>query len=192
MEKKLPPHDGVVLVRSNGNTFPRCMGTTRSTGERCRSMTQHGRSYCRMHGGAVTITHGRYSSIRNEAVKVLYEQFRDDDNLWAMDDDLAMGRAILSDFINNFDEWSAALLAWYENRDQTPPNNVMDLTNAFKGLDTISRIVERKNKADAANAVSRKDLYRILQQMGHVVALVLQGEPDLLRRVQDGWVTISL
>lgn len=74
------------------------------------------------------------------------------------------------------------------------PRQMPDLADGHRILDTISKIVERVLKSRGANAISRKDFYRVMGEMGRVVELA-NHEPDATRRlekIRDGWSALRL
>lgn len=145
-----------------------------------------GQGPCKLHGGATPKTSGtwRYSKITATRVQQLYEQFENDPDPLNTLGELAMGRALAVDFIERYDAWRDALLAWHASFTKVgalnamiggglskveKPREVLDLSDAVRHLDTITKMVERIEKARAANAISRKDLVKLMMQFGNVI-----------------------
>lgn len=75
---------------------------------------------------------------------------------------------------------------------QTPrPARVLDIADAHRLIDTISKVAERIEKARAGNAISRNDFRRLTEQMGLEVMKVVTDEGQL-RRIRDGFMSIRL
>lgn len=78
--------------------------------------TDHpGRGRCRLHGGATPIKHGRYSGITRDSIRQLIEKHEADPNPLDIFPELAAARALFEDFINRYDRWREAILAWWES-----------------------------------------------------------------------------
>lgn len=88
--------------------------------------------------------------------------------------ELALLRALLVDFLGRFD-----------------PKQRSDLDAARSLVDGISKVVARVERARAANAVSRADLFRILPEMGRIVAHHVE-DSDALAAIKDDWLAIRL
>lgn len=71
------------------------------------------------------------------------------------------------------------------------PRTVVDLADAVRFVDVLSKVIHRVEQAKAANAVSRPELLRIMTEMGRVLQAHVT-DPDLLRRISDGWLAIRL
>ncbi len=65
----------------------------------------------------------------------------------------------------------------------------MDLAEAHKLLDTLTKAVERERKARAANAISARDLYRILNEIGRIIETYVEDKETLLK-IREAMLTI--
>jgi hypothetical protein len=97
----------------------RCGAKTRAAG-RCKQIagtrTDHlGQGRCWLHGGLSPIKHGRYSSIERKRIRILYDKFRIDPEPLNMHDELYMARAIFTDFVERYELWMEAILAWHSS-----------------------------------------------------------------------------
>jgi hypothetical protein len=109
-------------MKEVAGTEPRggaCDARTRDGG-RCRKPsgwgTDHpGQGRCRLHGGATPVKHGRFSTIRREEIRTLAEHHAANPDPLNILGELAIVRALLDDYINRYDEWREALLAWHES-----------------------------------------------------------------------------
>lgn len=94
-----------------------CGATTRSGGK-CKQKagwgTDHvGQGRCKLHGGATPIKHGRYSSVSRTRIRDLYERHAEDAAPLDVLPELAAARALFQDFVERYDEWRDAFLAWH-------------------------------------------------------------------------------
>lgn len=70
------------------------------------------------------------------------------------------------------------------------PRTVMDLSDAAGILGEIGKMVERVEKARAANAISRPELYRVIGEMGRVVDANVP-DPAVRAKIVEGWNAIA-
>lgn len=71
------------------------------------------------------------------------------------------------------------------------PRQVLDVSDAIRHADVLSKIIHRVEQARSANAVSRPELLRIMSEMGRVVQAHV-ADPVTLQRISDGWLAIRL
>ncbi len=55
----------------------------------------------------------------------------------------------------------------------------------------VSKTAKRIEDIRAKNAISRRDFYRVMTEMGRIVDLVVKDE-DLLSKIHDLWGAIKL
>jgi hypothetical protein len=180
-----------------------CTATAKQSKERCRRRAVTGYAVCQVHGaGSVTkgraggrpATHGRYSKLKREALRDLITDYETDPDPLNILPELAACRALFQDYIERYDEWREALLAWhasYETKPVVKPQQVLDISDAYRLLSEATKIVTRVEQIKAQNAVSRQDLARILSEMTRVVDLEVQDERTK-ERIRDGWLSIRL
>jgi hypothetical protein len=89
-----------------------------ANGSPCRNKkgfrTDHlGNGKCFKHGGLTPIKSGRYSSIERPRLKELIEKFEADEAPLDLLPELALLRALVLDFIERYDLFAEALLAWH-------------------------------------------------------------------------------
>ena len=194
------PHDGDKKGRSVMTVGRLCGGAKRQGTGTCTQRagwgTEHfGEGRCKLHGGNAPIKHGRYSTVTRERVRELIATFESDENPLDILPELAATRALFQDFIERYDEWREALLAWYESysgdKESSKPRQILDISDAYKIVSEITKIAKRIEDVRAQNAISRADFYRVLTEMGRVVDLVVQDEA-LREEVRDGWMEIRL
>lgn len=231
-----------------------CAAKTRS-GAPCQKEpgwgTDHvGQGRCRLHGGATPIKHGMRSTIIRSPLRDLIEHHAANPDPLNILGELAIVRALLDDYINRYEEFRDALLAWHDSYsavdrplaedriaaietvvdelealvgpadlDEEPggedetrvrramrearkladdlrrpseggkPRQVLDISDAVRHAEAVSRIVKRIEDVRAQNAISRPELMRIMQEMGRVVARFVpdDGTRD---KIQDAWLQI--
>lgn len=233
------PHAGNSVTAAS----PRCGAKTRS-GSPCRQIagykTDHvGQGRCNLHGGMTPVKHGRYSSITRTRIRDLIELHYNDPDPLDTFPELASARALFQDFIERYDENTAALIAWHRSRSVNPadqealfavvneieeikrgrgeditdqqeelftaarraiaqlnpdhqrPSVVLDIADAVRHLDTITRIVDRVEKARAANAISYEQLKRFLFGISRVIETRVT-DPALLAQLQSDILAVNV
>lgn len=176
----------------------KCGAKTRS-GTPCKKRagwgTDHvGQGRCKLHGGASPIKHGRYSVIEREEIGELTEHFSKDEEPLDIKPELEMVRALLTKYINTYDEIVDALVAWNaaEHTKANPrPQRLPSLDDAIKYLKTASKIAQDEKKLRVQNAISRPDLLRVLSEMANTVERHVD-DPKTIDKIKDGWNSIQL
>jgi hypothetical protein len=137
--------------------------------------TDHpGRGRCRHHEGR-GIVHGRYSTVRNERVGELLDHFQAQTPAEALNPfpELALARALLYDWVDRFESFSEALLAWHESfhtGEHTPkPKKVLDITTLNALLDTISKMIARVHTSASINSMPRRRFLDIMTEIGRAM-----------------------
>ena len=143
--------------------------------------TDHvGQGKCKLHGGASPIKSGRYSTVRRISVRELAAKFENEPDPLDLLPELAQARALYQD---------------YMDRCELPLTDVNRATfnagNAAALLGEISRAAKRIEDVRAQNAISRRDFYRVMTEMGRIVDLVVK-DGDLLDKIHDRWGGIKL
>lgn len=161
-----------------------------------------GNGRCWLHGGRNPIKHGRYSIIKREELRGLIAHFEQDPEPLNMLAELAAARALFTDFVNRYETFAAALIAWYgtlrpgTDGEATPepaprPRQVLDIADAQRLLAEVTRTVERIERIRAQNAISRPDFVRVMTEMGRVVQAHVTDE-QLQQKIREGWLAIRL
>lgn len=175
-------------------------GKLKRNGEPCENRagagTEHlGEGPCRLHGGNAgrPIEHGRYSNLAETAVGKLLEGQLIDTEWQDISEDVKLARALLIKWIEEYDEWLDAILAWnasFQSLDKSPkPVKVLELQDGINYLSKIARMVEGVKKAEAMNAISRPDLMRIL---GHMMRVVQTLAPEKAEEIAKQWLQIHI
>lgn len=158
--------------------------------------TDHpGAGRCKLHGGLTPVRSGRYSSLKREKLRALIEQHEADPDPLNILPELATARALLQDFIERYDAWSTALVAWHESfrkeAENGKPVQVLDIADAYRIVSEVTKIAERIERIRAQNAISRPDLHRVLSEMWRVLEMYIT-DPTTRQAVRDGWLNIRL
>jgi hypothetical protein len=74
---------------------------------------------------------------------------------------------------------------------EAKPRTILDLTDAYRVLGEIGKMVERVEKARSANAISRPDLNRIMQEMWRSVEGRVSDEA-VKAAIRDDWMRVAL
>jgi hypothetical protein len=69
------------------------------------------------------------------------------------------------------------------------PKQVLDLGDAVKMLDLVSKTVERIERIRTANVVTKLELFRVMGQMGGIVRDRVK-DPETVQAIIDGWQEI--
>ena len=183
---------------------------------------------CWLHGGRAPIRSGRYSDVAREKLAQLIAEHREDPAILDTREDIAAVRALIEDYINRYDQFSEALIAWHEsyapgmphaqmlnaledmlsshrafmgdedlkndvkyhtlmnwlkaNRAANPkPRMILDIADATRMLDQVTKMVERIHKLNLQQAISRKEFTRILQEIGNIIELEVKDDKTKAR-----------
>lgn len=176
-----------------------CGSATRAGGK-CKQKagwgTDHvGDGRCKLHGGLTPVKHGRYSRIKRDSIRDLIAAYAEDPDPLDLMPELAALRALFQDWIERYDEFTDALIAWHEsfrtNDDVRKPMRVLDISDGYRLLSEVSRVVQRIESVKAQNAISRADLSRILMEMTRVVEMEISDD-GAKERIKNGWQAIRL
>lgn len=177
-----------------------CRGWNGKRQKYCRARagkgTDHpGRGRCKHHGGSTPIKSGRYSTIERPRIRELIKEFEEDPDPLDLRPELDALRALFQDYVERYDEFAEALLAWHnswESEDRPKkPRQIMDVATAHKVLDTIAKTVGRIEKIRSDAAISRQDLLRIINEMARVVDARVVDDA-IKQKIRDDWLRIRL
>jgi hypothetical protein len=180
------PHAG----SPEGSPHATCGATTKSSGKPCTKSagwrTDHpGVGKCYLHGGKTPIAHGRYSGIKRPRLAELIAKFETDPNPLDILPEVLLLRALITDYVERYDEMTDAILAWHEsyvNKQMTPnpkPTQILDILSAAKFIGQIGALVERIEKSKSEGSVTLEAVNRYVGTLGmEVVAAVNEALPD--------------
>ena len=152
---------------------------------------------CKLHGGASLSTHGRYSTIKREDLRALIEEHESDPDPLNIFPELATARALFQDFVDRYNEWRDAIIAWHESYKadsgtvQGKPRLLLDIADAYRIISEVAKIAERIERIRAQNAISRPELHRVLSEMRRVLELHVSNT-QTREAVRNGWLQIRL
>lgn len=133
--------------------------------------TDHlGQGRCDLHGGKTPIKHGRYSKVKRKDLREHIAELELDPDPLDLTPDLHMMRAL----------WRSLV----EKKKADP-------LDAARLLAEATRIVERMERIRNANAISHRDLNRVMHEMGRVVDAFIEDQATR-DKIRDGWLSIKL
>jgi len=100
-------------------------------------------------------------------------------------------RVIIVDFINRYEEHTSALIRWHRGDTNTKPRRVMDIADASRLIDSLSKVVERIHKMRQEGAISLETFRRVTEAMAIVVAKYVK-DPDTLGDIERDWNMIAI
>lgn len=172
--------------------------------QRAGESTEHlGFGRCRRHGTTGITEHGRYSKLRSSISEKL-TRFKNRDNPLDITDEIALMRGMFETFINDYEEIKEALIAWNSAETEEAgrmarPRRLPELADGFEMLKGLSKVAQRQQRIDMEDAVSRRELRRVLQEFARVVEQEIPKEipedldgDELVRRIKDGWNKIHI
>lgn len=121
--------------------------------------TNHvGQGRCRLHGGNMPITHGRYSKISRPRIRELMDELAKDPAPLDTLPEVFFVRAALIDWTERYDQFTEALIAWHESfriGDYGPgkPHQVLDVADGYRMASEVTRMVERIQKQQERRSV---------------------------------------
>lgn len=171
-----------------------------ATGRTCRNpagyRTEHlGQGRCYLHGGCVPVmTTGRYSKILHKSVREKFEMLSAVEmDVMDLAPEAQLLRALIVDFINRYEDFHEALLAWYADSTgkSSKPRKVLDLADAARLIEGVSRVVHRIHQIRSTGAITLATFQRVTEQMGIIVAKhVLDAK--ILEQIEHEWMTIAV
>lgn len=156
--------------------------------------TKHlGVGRCSRHGGNATVKHGWYSAITHARIAgVLDELGKMEMNVMDLVPEANLLRAMTIDFVNQYDEFVEALLAWYADPAANQrPRKIMDISDASHLIESISRIVHRMHQIQSEGSISLDTFRRVTEHMGIIVAQHVP-DPVVLNAIETAWMDLAL
>jgi hypothetical protein len=185
-----------------------CTARRKRDGQQCTRWAQKGYTVCRVHGagskarpGGRPIQTGRYSRLKREALRTLYQEYLGDPEPLHLYDELAMLRALVQDFVERYDAWRDALLAWHVSWAWQPhpddpealppvaaqkPREVLDITDVYRILAEIGRMAERIDTMQKGATLTARDVANLMERMALVVETHVTDE-TVKERIRDAW-----
>ena len=172
-----------------------CGARTKGTGKPCRRPAGWGTSNdegrCKLHGGATPIRHGRYSKLSHRRLGDLLQRYEDDPDPLNLLPELALLRALLEDYVERYDDFRDALVAWYGSENgNSKPRQILDVADAKRLIAEVGRLSQRIHKMWSEQALTRDQFFWMMGEMGKVVAAEVEDE-ETLERIRSGWLEIN-
>lgn len=156
--------------------------------------TKHvGVGRCHLHGGNALVKHGWYSKITHARIAgVLDEIGKIEMNVMDLIPEANLLRAMTIDFVNQYDAFVEALLAWYADPEaNSRPRKVMDISDAAHLIESISRVVHRMHQIQNEGSISLETFKRVTEHMGIIVAQHIK-DPVILEAIESQWMELAL
>lgn len=174
---------------------------TDGSGKLCKQpagwMTSHpGQGRCKWHGGAANdamTIHGRYANIKNRRIHEIMEELAEADQS-ALDllPEANLLRALVIDYINRYDDFVDALMAWYADPEtRQRPKRAMDISDCVNLVEAISRVAYRMHQIQSEGAITLDTFRRVTELMGVIVATHVKDETTL-RTIERKWSELVL
>jgi hypothetical protein len=157
---------------------------------------------CKFHGGCTPVKHGASSSVYalRPTIGEAVERFLALENPLDLSSELATMRALAEDFINRYQEWRDALLAWHASyltdKATAKPREILDVADGHRIIAEVGKMVERIEKIRAENAISwprlttlSGEMYRVVER--YVMDRTLSPEQQC-QGIRDGWLNIHV
>lgn len=170
---------------------------TKYCGNPAGARTDHkGEGRCWLHGGGTPITSGRYSLIKRRAIRERLDALeKQDANPMDLEPDVALLRALIIDWVERYDAFTEALIAWHESFKSeevaTKPVRVLDIADASRLIDRASKVVERIHRMKTTGAISMETFARVHEQMAMVAGKYVK-DVDTLRAIEEDWGAIRV
>lgn len=183
-------------IKRQTDGVKRCPAKYRN-GTKCNYPAGHrtdhaGSGKCWIHeGGEAFKTTQRYRGIKATNVAERLRQLNEvDEDVMDLLPDIQLIRAMVIDYIERYQEFTDALVAWYQHGKQKP-KNIFDLAAAVNYVEAISRVAERVHRINDRGAVSIETFRRIVEQMGIVVAKHVR-DGTALQNIEEEWSGLVL
>lgn len=146
------------------------------------------------------MVHGRYSTIKTKKVREeLTRQEELEQDIMDLAPEVHLLRTLVIDFVNRYNRFVRALMAWYADDAKTKPRKVMDISDAKDLIDGVSKVVERMHKIRNTGAISLDTFKRVTEQMGIIVAREASKQfkdpaavEAYLKAVETAWGDLAL
>lgn len=140
-----------------------------------------------------TNSRGAYKYVRFNKIRDLMTRLsRIEFNAMDLIPEANLLRALTVDFIERYEEFSEALMAWYHDPEsKTKPRRVMDISDASYLIESISRVVQRMHQIQSQGAISLETFKRVTERMGMIVANNVK-DPLVLNKIEEEWMQLSL
>jgi hypothetical protein len=140
--------------------------------------------------GTQRLKHGIYSKhlaarLRQRSEELLLETDPTD-----VAPELAFLRALLEDYIENFETIQDALLAWYGEEGERP-QSLPTMLDAVRIIEAIARVSATYVRNREKEAISKKAFRQAIQDMDRILRLHVSDE-EIVDAIYGGWQLIEV
>ena len=112
----------------------------------------------------------RYTALQETAIGALADEIAAyDDDPTNITDELTIARALFVDWIQRYQKFSEALIAWHESFTTgevvRKPVRILDITQANQQIQTIAKLAQQLEDSRLRDALSQGELIAILQEV---------------------------
>jgi len=138
-------------------------------------------------------TPGWSGQVRNKRVKnILQRMAQMEYDTMDLIPEANLLRAMTIDYINRYEEFTEALMAWYADPDtHVKPRRIMDITDAASLVESISRVVHRLHQIQSEGSISMETFKRVTENMGMIVARHVK-DPLVLNSIEYDWMHLAM
>lgn len=154
--------------------------------------TDHlGTGYCKAHETKAYDPLHRYRGIKNKTVRdKMKELEKQDRDIFDLVPEIQLLRTLLIDYVDRFYVFQEELHAWYKF-EKRRPKTALDISEVSKLIEAVTRVIERKRKIEAREAISLEAFRRITEAMGIIVARNVK-DVRALEVIEAEWSALSL
>src|SRR6266511_935254 len=136
---------------------------------------------------------GRWGGFNKEVlVERMMRLHEQEVNIRDLEPDLMLMRTLIMDFIERFELFSDALLAWHMDGDENKkPKKLVDIADAVRMIESVSKVIHRMHQIENEGTISMAMFRKVLEQMGTVVAVQVT-DLDTLARIEEQWASINI
>jgi hypothetical protein len=135
----------------------------------------------------------RYQNVERHALRDLAARIAaTEPDITDLSEELHLLRALLIQYINEYEKFIEALMAWYAEPDiKQKPRRIMDISDVSGLIESVSRIAERMHKIRSEGSIDLVTFQRVTEQMGIIVARLVK-DPEILARIEAEWGVLAL
>lgn len=132
--------------------------------------------------------HGRYSTVRRTAIRELIEKHEADPDPLNILPELAAARALFQDYIERYDEWREAVIAWHQSYQKVGRPLPATMVLAFEAcLDEYDNLLNERGEASEkqeADLEAARSFVELLRDPG-------EAKPTQVLDIADAYRIVS-
>lgn len=159
------------------------------------------------HDGMALVSLSRYRSITRVRVTELVKELALEDNPYDLTPEIVLLRALVIDYVNNYDDLVEALLNWNANEsddariEKRRPNiqKIPEIKDAGDMIEKIGRMVGTFAKIQGKKSVTLESLNKIIESMGLIVQKFVRhgiernlSATEIIRNIEREWTLIKI